>query len=558
MLSFFTSVNPIFSDELDDLNKKINELQSALDQSKKATAPLESQLTSMKNQLNAIIVQVNFIENDIVVKRKNINDGYKNLATKQLILNKSIRDLYIKGYAFSPLSAFIASSNAASATRILAYQKKGRDKEKSTITTLALSIGGLEENKAKLENEEKRLSSIKDRLATERVSLEKIVTGAKNYQSKLSGEIAQLSAKQQQILAAKNSNFTASIGDSELSDDYQASIKGFRENAPSGSFAVFSFGAYTHRNGMSQYGALGRFNSGKNTDAESILKFYYPNATLKRDYSVPGSITVSGFGTRAFEDQYMKRIYEVPGSWPKEVLKAQAVAARTYALRYTNNGSPDKPICANEGCQVYKDSNKGGSWEEAASETKNWVLVDGGGNLVSTQFSSTAGGWSNTSGWDTTDGAGGGTFIDKSYEKIGGSPWLYKAWYREGYSNQGATCGRSSPWLTGEELSDIVNAAIVLAKGTSSEVERVTPVTTSCWGGNPYSMSDLRNVAGKYGGISTAGDVIVSQGNGSTSEVRIGGVSLSGRDFQKAFNLRAAGYTRIPQFGFAFFNIEKK
>ena len=348
-------------------------------------------------------------------------------------------------------------------------------------------------------------------------------------------------------------------GDSELADDYLASIKGFNESAPGGYFAVFSFGAYSHRNGMSQYGALGRAKS--NQDFRQILDAYYPGTHIEENYDAMDNISVTTGASGSFEDWYLMRIYEVPASWPSDVLKAQAIAARTYAIRYTNNGQ--KAICVTEACQVFKDSPKGGAWEQAVRDTKGMVLVDGGGSPVSTQFASTHGGWSKTSGWDTTDGSGGSDLLNKAYEKIGGSPWLYKAWWRAGYSASGDTCGRSNPWLSPEEMADIVNAHLVISKGSSSEAERVSPVTTSCWGGNPYSHGELRDVAGKYGGLSSASSVSVSQGDGKTNTVTINGVSMSGDQFCKAFNLRAPGNLRIPQWsgsscGGAFFNIEKK
>ena len=83
-------------------------------------------------------------------------------------------------------------------------------------------------------------------------------------------------------------------------------------------------------------------------------------------------------------------------------------------------------------------------------------------------------------------------------------------------------------------------------------------MTTSCWGGNPYSVDELRNLVSGNGGISSATSVSVTQGDGSTGNVTINGVSMSGEDFKRAFNLRAPGYLSIPQSGFAFFNIEKK
>jgi len=103
----------------------------------------------------------------------------------------------------------------------------------------------------------------------------------------------------------------------------------------------------------------------------------------------------------------------------------------------------------------------------------------------------------------------------------------------------------------------------VLKKGSSGEAERISPVTTDCWGGNPYSHDELREVADKYGGISSATSVNVALGEGRTSSVTINSVSMSGDEFCKAFNLRAPGNMRIPQWSGAgcsgaFFNIEKK
>ena len=42
-------------------------------------------------------------------------------------------------------------------------------------------------------------------------------------------------------------------------------------------------------------------------------------------------------------DDYVKGIAEVPSTWPMEALKAQAVAARTYALHQLGNGRPLPP-----------------------------------------------------------------------------------------------------------------------------------------------------------------------------------------------------------------------
>jgi len=546
---FFVVGQPAHADELDDITKKINELNQALSNSKAATAPLESQLKTMVAQINDIKNRIVGIENDVAAKKKSIAVGYEKMAQQQEELNDIIRTVYTDSYYANPLLTLLLPFDASDRTKQLMYQQAITDQNKQKLTTMALVIQDLETKKRNLEDEEKRLATAKASLDEQSGKLDKTVAGAKTYQSQLSGQIAELSAKQQSILAAKSGSFTFSIGEGELADELLSSIKGFREGAPGGYFAIFSFGGYTHRKGMSQYGARGRAQSGQSY--VDILKAYYGKEPSDKDTG--GTIKVSGFGDMDFETTYLFGIAEMPSSWHPEALKAQAVAARTYAFRAKSAGSE---ICTTEACQVFnkgKSDNPPAEWKAAVEATKGKVLDD-----VVTYFASTHGGFASPIGWDTTDGSGGGSFTDKTWEKAGGSPWLYKAWWREGYSNSSNTCGRSNPWLSPEEMADIANAAIALRDSGGIDTGRITPITTACWGGNPYSMEELRSVTSGKGGISSANSVSVSQGNGTTNSVSINGITMSGEEFKKAVALRAPGFIRIPQSGFSFFNIERK
>ncbi len=528
---------------LEAIDKCLSDIQKAYDMSVKATAPLESELNRLRSQINDIKKRVETIEQDLLVKEKNINMSYRNLAKKEELLNRTIRDFYIRSYYNSPILTFLSQTSASQITKILTYQKATTDKDKATITNIALVINDLENKKKNLQSEQKHLFSVKASLDDQSSNLDKIVQGAKAYQGTLSHQIAALSARQQEILTARSGTFIASIGDSELADDYNASVKGFRESAPSGYFAVFAFGAHTHRKGMSQYGARGRAQAG--LDHKAILRAYYGKEPVSKDTN--GDINVEGIGSMNFEERYLYGIAEMPSNWHTEALKAQAIAARTYAYRYKQNG---QAICTTERCQVFlssKADNPPQAWKDAVDSTKSQVLED-----VVTYYASTHGGFATPIGWDTTDGTGGGNFTEKAYDKLGGSPWLYKAWYTKGYSPQSDKCGRSNPWLSPQEMADIINAA-------RYRDDRVTPVTTSCWGGNPYSHEELR---AKSNGPSTVNSVVVNQGNGTTNEVifqtDIGEIRLPGSEFKTAFNIRAPGYLSIPQSGFAFYNIEKK
>ena len=463
-------------------------------------------------------------------------------------MEKRVRAYYVRSYLTDPLLVILSSIHSGDLFRELSYRQSVTREDRQIISSITAEVVDLLTQKTKLEKDKVKLASFQQEVDKNAKFLGGEIKKAKAYQTDLTGQIAALSAKQQEILAQRSGQFTASIGDSELADDYNASIKGFRESAPGGSFAVFSFGAHTHRKGMSQYGARGRAQGGQ--DYKAILKAYYGKEPTSKDTG--GDINVSGLGSMNFEQKNVMGIAEMPSSWHPEALKAQAVAARTYAYRYKQNG---QSICTDEACQVFsksKSDNPPQAWKDAVNGTRGQVIED-----VVTYYASTHGVYIPDRGWDTTDGGGGADFVDKSYEKAGGSPWVYKAWYTQGYSVSSDKCGRSNPWLNGTEMADIVNAALVLSKGSGEEDSRVTPIS-ACWGGNPYSMDELRSVAGKYGGISSASSVSVSQGSGTTNQVTIDGVSLSGADFKKAFNLRAPGRMSIPQSGFAFFNIEKK
>lgn len=523
--------------QIAQIQREVDALTPAQENNKKELSNLNAQLADLKKRIANLSAQLNNLEKDIATREED-------LAYAQAIFEQKAQSHYKLIRTYDPLLPFLSTNDAFQAFNQIILHQRAVDGDRETMEEYSSDLLKLKTDKETLEKSRTSLASLQASVDSRAKFLSAEVAKVDDY-------LQELSAKQQEILAAKAGSFITSVGDIELADDYNASIKGFRESAPSGSFAVFAFGSYTHRKGMSQYGARGRAENGQN--ANQILQFYYGKTPVGKDTS--GTISVAGIGSVNFEDYYLLGIAEMPSTWHAEALKAQAIAARTYAYRYKTQGST---ICTTESCQVFSSSkanNPPEAWRQAVSSTRGQVLED-----VVTYYSSTAGGYAYTSGWDTTDGGGGGDFISKAWETKGGSPWLYKAWYRKGYTASGATCAKSNPWLTNEELTDLVNAAIAI-KNNAGDASRIVP--TSCFGGNPYSFDELRSVSG---GISSVSSISVLQGNGVTNEVVINGsIRLSGLEFKKGFNLRAPGYLRIPQgvnFGsstdFAFFNIEKK
>lgn len=104
--------------------------------------------------------------------------------------------------------------------------------------------------------------------------------------------------------------------------------------------------------------------------------------------------SLSLIGELTFED-YLKGIAEVPRDWPMEALKAQVVAARTYALsRLPSGGTGEYDLCATTECQVYvgmkvEAGPHGERWVQAVDETAGEALLYQG-QPASTFYSSTS------------------------------------------------------------------------------------------------------------------------------------------------------------------------
>lgn len=545
--------NLFYQYNLNQLSNCKNDLQKAYDLSVNATKPLESELLDLQKKINGMKARLSAIEQELELKRANIEKGYKELTKQKETLNKNIASYYIKSYYNSPFVIFLSNPSAVKIIQNLAFQRALANQDREKIVNFALLLTDLETQKKDLEREQLQLSSLKSGLDQQSAKLDKIVGGAKAYQASLSGQIAKLSGLQEAILTGKSGTFTTSVGDVPLADDPNASPNYNPGFSPA--FAAFSFGAYTHRKGMSQYGAKGRASSPYNQDARTILRAYYGTDPIGKDTG--GNINVDGYGTMDFETTYLYGIAEMPSSFPTEALKAQAIAARSYAYSYKASGGS---ICTSESCQVFsksKSDNPPGEWKAAVDATRGQV-VEG----VTAYYSSTTGGYITTMGWDTTSG-NKDTWTSGAYEKIAGSPWFYKGWYTQYYYNSSDKCGRSSPWLNQEEMSDILNAYLIQNKG-GVDNGRITPVTTSCWGGNPYSAGETRDLANSVGGgavtsISNVSVVYSTDGTTSSLSFSVNGgsktVQINGSDFKQIFNLRAPGFVSIRS---KLYNIEQK
>jgi stage II sporulation protein D (peptidoglycan lytic transglycosylase) len=120
--------------------------------------------------------------------------------------------------------------------------------------------------------------------------------------------------------------------------------------------------------------------------------------TLRIDRVEDGTLSLSVI--LPFE-RYLEGIAEVPSSWPRAALQAQAIAARSYALATTGwagaeGGSLDRPICATTACQVYRGipvpaDPEHRRWVRAVRRTRGQTLLSDGRPATTVYFSTSNG-----------------------------------------------------------------------------------------------------------------------------------------------------------------------
>lgn len=522
---------------IDLVTKQIADLENAMAPLKSESSDLQAKIKSAKGQISKIELQTKELDNKLV-------DKEADLEVQKFLMFQRVRKFYINSKKFSPLVLLFSSQGTGNILQQYTWYQSIISQDKNVISTYSTEIGTLNKNKSDLEVQKIKLADLKKSMESRFGFLTVEIKKAEDYK-------AVLNQKQKDLVAKKlaSLNLPTSLGSGTLScvDDRQID-PGFGSG-----FAFFTFGI-PHHVGLNQYGAYGRAKAGQNY--KEILNAYYNNVTIEKKPNI--NISVQGYGSMSLE-QYLLGIYEVPGSWPIEALKAQVIAARSYAVSYTNNGS--KEICTTQACQVYKGGNKGGDWEKAVRETEGELLIQNG-QAITAWFASTAGGYTYTSGdvgWNNTgwtkrtrDTSGDiNSFEDlfnKAYDKD--SPCFYSAQgYRAEYNK--------SAWMKPEEVADVVNS-ILLSQKDPSINSNLLPPDQGGWSMDKV-REELRNRGGTpYTSISSV-SISWDKGTGHTTQVSLSGnagsANFDGATFKNYFNSRAPANISIVG---PLFNVEKR
>ncbi|HWY79224.1 MAG TPA: SpoIID/LytB domain-containing protein [Candidatus Sulfotelmatobacter sp.] len=558
ILPLTVSVQKSAADQLDDINKQLSQLSDELNKSVAATQPLQSQLDNEQKQITNIKSQIAGVEADISLKKKQIDNGYTNLAQKEKIISATIRDFYVKSYYDSPLLAFFSQATMSEVTQTLAYQHAQTEQDKSIITNIALTINDLQNEKNQLQQEESWLTTTKAKLDTDTTKLNTVITGAKAYQSQLSNQIASLSQQQQQLIAQKYATLGIPTTAYTSSGGCSSDLNPYKDPGFGGTkFGFFTYGV-PNRVGLNQYGAKGRAEAGQSYN--DILNAYYTNFQITTMSTSSTTVTVNGtndsgeaFTNQSFTiEDYLKHIYEMPSGWPSEALKSQAIAARSYVMHAIASGQTT--VASNQSFQEVKTELNAQPWIDAVNATSGQVMTSGG-QPIEAWFSSTHGGythasadigWSATSYTKTAQDANGAInswadLNNNAYDKQ--SPWFYCDWGSRSSAN-------GTAWLSSNDISNIVNVILLSQTDGSttphlSQTDKNLPDT---WDDSRVQQELKNRGVTPYTNISNI-SVNADFGSGNTTTVTVtgdgGSHNFSGNNFKTLFNLRAPANIQI-------------
>lgn len=371
----------LYARTADEITQEKTEKQKELDalnaDLKKAEQTLKSNISkksSSLNEIDRIKAELAEIESQLEVNKLTQAQLEKEISLKSLekedterLQNIQIATSYISWKTQDDTTLVLGGDdvlkNAIYYDYVTEVSKNSIKGLTSELETLTKSNDEYKAQIDKLGKDNTELTARKATLEKQVLQFDSNIAQAKNTVGAIKQKISFVSAEQQAILNKEKQLLGSgeTIGTLDITSG-QMYFSGTGRDLMQG-----------HGVGMSQYGAKGYAANG--WLADDILRLYYKgvevvnynslnSAGMNSQISVvycPGNPTTdtppcdngqASVVTRVPFDDYLGGLGEMPESWPLEARKAQLIGARTYAINYTNNGSPDKPICLTQQCQV--------------------------------------------------------------------------------------------------------------------------------------------------------------------------------------------------------------
>jgi peptidoglycan hydrolase-like amidase len=416
-------LSPIFARTLDEIQaeiklqkKQLEGVKGSLSDAEKKLASLSSSLSNAQGQIPILEAQIKKLQAEIVLNNLQLqlldeDKGLKDLELEQRGVRQemAINNAYRSWKTSSKFNGMLVGAGSEQIKNRM-YQSQVLSTEQEGIEGLATEVEGLAAEIASYETETKSLKQQNKELKEKKLELESQLAWLNGSIKNTTAQVAGLQTE----LNSLKSNLSQLSAEQRALQSYEAwllkqSGNGGTKTVPDGQYYFGGKGrdgVQGHGVGMSQYGARGMAQAGKT--AEEIIEFYYAGAKVTERPAV-SEISVKycrGGGNApaldAYQDgcsdgrqpvvervslnDYLAGLGEMPESWPVQARRAQMIAARTYALRYTGNGNAANPICLTTYCQVsYFKSGDAGDMDVVTST--NGKVVTYNGNLIETLYS---------------------------------------------------------------------------------------------------------------------------------------------------------------------------
>jgi len=479
-ISVLARTSAEIAQDITNQQNQLNQTQNQLNQAKTNLDKYTLDLSSVQGGVPAIEAEIKKIEAEIEYNKIQLDLYSQNKALKELeklqreiTRINSVRSNYMEWRTTNTdINKVIKEDYDFRKNE--KYTEIVADKQNTDINYVNSEIGSLlneitkyETAKSDLEKKQGELVQKKKDLEAQIAYLAYLVSYSGNQINSLQvsvkniqGSIQSLSEQQRQAILREEEILRqnqGALGNTNCTKD---------PNAAAGTYYFCGNGrdlVMGHGVGMSQYGAKGAAEQG--LSATQILQFYYTGAQVTQ-YPLNTEITVkycqgnpvyaayqegcnyngNYYGPTVTErvsfDTYLAGLGEMPEGWHADARKAQIIAARTYAAKYTNNGDPNYPICLSTYCQV--SYFKSGDQNELSlvQQTKDLVITYGG-QLIEALYSADNNQGNGTADYDTRFQSLGGTgSADRPYLKsVNDNQYAQNSRLYWNYYCQGSPCG---------------------------------------------------------------------------------------------------------------------
>ncbi|MEI6462577.1 MAG: SpoIID/LytB domain-containing protein [bacterium] len=480
--------------ELNDLNNSIKKAQADLKSLQSSANVEQSQASTLNNQLAQIDAETKL--NTSKIEGLNLELSLKSLELQNLNKQKNdrIKGVYKMNKTDSKITQILNNfGDIGVMFRRFKYLNELVLKDNDFLAKLDTEIKGINLSQAEVNSKIQDLNTQNTSLTAQKVEVENKLAALNSQisqtakkQSTLTGQVAGVQTLISQLTDAQKQALQRESTQLESSGNNSCSGNAKYDPLVSGEFYFQGKGRDLydgHAIGMSQFGAYGAALQGMSYS--KILTSYYSSTVVGGDYS-SYKIRVSGRGEMDIET-YVSGLGEIPSyacetpqnkgkpyvvkdngniwnCWPEESIKAQVVAARSYALAYIINNPGYTSVPTDTTFQVYN----GGTTKRWAADATKGQAVLYNNNPISAYYSSNARGHTenNELVWTAR------SVSTSSIDSLKGSPLPYARGVSEDWTLK--TACTNFNWRTNSLSYDKLSE--ILSRDSSIDVGKITSI----------------------------------------------------------------------------------